>query len=178
MSLVEVYLGLGSNLDRETHLRAGLDALQELFGQLDCSPIFESEPVGIRSARFLNMVVRVKTRMPLLKLVQNLKRIEAVNGRFALPAKKSLSLDIDVLLYGQQTGVYGSVELPRGEIVKNAFVLWPLAILAPDGLHPVLQRSFFDLWQQAQIEQRLWPVAFVWQGQQLTPQAMLKSCVV
>lgn len=177
MPLVDVYLGLGSNIDRETHLCAGLDTLQKLFGHLECSPVFESEAVGIRSACFLNMVVKIKTRMPLLELVQHLKHIEAVNGRYAMPAK-SLSLDIDVLLYGQQSGIYDSVRLPRGEILTNAFVLWPLAVLAPEVLHPLLQRSFFDLWQHAQIEQRLWPVAFYWQGQQLTPEALFKSRVV
>src|SRR5690554_1841130 len=122
MSLVEVYLGLGSNTDRNKHLCAGLDALQALFGQLDCSPVFESEAVGIRSACFYNMVVRIKTAMPLLELVRQLKHIESLNGRYAAP-RKSLTLDIDVLLYGQQTGVFDGVCLPRAEVLKNAFVL-------------------------------------------------------
>lgn len=97
MPLIDVYLGLGSNVEREKHLRAGLDALFELFGDLDCSPVFESEPVGIRSDCFLNMVVQVKTSMPLPELDQHLKQIEALNGRYALP-RKGLPLDIDVLL--------------------------------------------------------------------------------
>ncbi|MCK9534757.1 MAG: 2-amino-4-hydroxy-6-hydroxymethyldihydropteridine diphosphokinase [Pseudomonas sp.] len=177
MSLTDVYLGLGSNIEREAHLCAGLDALMALFGELDCSPVFESEPVGIRSACFLNMVVHFKTNMPLHELDQHLKQIEVLNGRYALP-RKGLSLDIDVLLYGQQAGEYDNITLPRAEILKNAFVLWPLAILAPTELHPVQQCSFLELWQQAQIDQKLWPVAFVWQGRQLTPRELLKSCVV
>src|SRR5690554_4326303 len=104
MPLIDVYLGLGSNLERERHLHAGLDALLELFGNLECSPVFESEPVGIRSDCFLNMVVHVKTTMPLPELDQHLKQIEARNGRYAVP-RRGLPLDIDVLLYGQQTGV-------------------------------------------------------------------------
>ena len=52
MPLTDVYLGLGSNIEREAHLRAGLDALAELFGEFACSPVFESEPVAIRSACF------------------------------------------------------------------------------------------------------------------------------
>lgn len=177
MPLIDVYLGLGSNLEREKHLTAGLEALSELFGNVECSPVFESEPVGIRSDRFLNMAVRVQTRMPLQELDQHLKQIEAINGRYAVP-RKGLPLDIDVLLYGQQVGVYGSVILPRAEILTNAFVLWPLSILAPDVLHPVQQQSFFELWQRSQIDQQLWPVAFVWRDQQLTPRALLQSCVV
>ncbi|HHX35155.1 MAG TPA: 2-amino-4-hydroxy-6-hydroxymethyldihydropteridine diphosphokinase [Gammaproteobacteria bacterium] len=177
MPLIDVYLGLGSNIEREVYLTAGLDALLELFGPLECSPVFESEPVGIRSACFLNMVVHIKTHMPLQELNQHLKRIETTNGRYTQPSKV-LSLDIDVLLYGQQAGHYDGITLPRTEILKNAFVLWPLALLAPDVLHPLAQRSFLELWQQAQIDQRLWPVGFVWHTQQLTPPELLKSCVV
>lgn len=174
MSLVDVYLGLGSNIEREAHLHAGLNALLELFGHLECSPVFESEPVGIRSDCFLNMVVHVKTSMSLLEMTQQLKHIEALNGRYAVP-RKGLPLDIDVLLYGQQVGTDHNITLPRAEILTNAFVLWPLALLAGQEQHPVVQRSFAELWQQAQISQRLWPVAFVWRGQQLTPAGLLKA---
>ncbi len=177
MPLIDVYLGLGTNVEREKHLCAGLDALRELFGELNCSPVFESEPVGIRSDCFLNMVVQVKTRMPLQELDQHLKQIEALNGRYAVP-RKGLPLDIDVLLYGQQVGVYGTVILPRAEILKNAFVLWPLALLAGQVQHPVVQQSFAQLWQQAAIEQNLWPLAFTWRGQSLTPQGLLKASAV
>lgn len=177
MPLIDVYLGLGTNVEREKHLCSGLDALRELFGELNCSPVFESEPVGIRSDCFLNMVVQVKTRMPLQELDQHLKQIEALNGRYAVP-RKGLPLDIDVLLYGQQVGVYGTVILPRAEILKNAFVLWPLALLAGQVQHPVVQQSFAQLWQQAAIEQNLWPLAFTWRGQSLTPQGLLKASAV
>ena len=177
MSLVDVYLGLGSNIEREKHLNAGLDALSELFGHLECSPVFESEPVGICSDRFLNMTVRVQTQMPLQELDQQLKQIEVRNGRYALQ-REGLSLDIDVLLYAQQVGVYDRITLPRAEILTNAFVLWPLAVLAPEVMHPVQQQSFLQLWQHTQINQQLWPGAFVWQGRQLTPQTLLQPCVV
>ncbi len=177
MSLTDVYLGLGSNTEREVRLCAGLDALYELFGELQCSPVFESEPVGIRSACFFNMVVHVKTAMPLVELNQHLKQIEADNGRYRQPPK-CLALDIDVLLYGQQAGVHEGISLPRAEILTNAFVLWPLAIVAPDVLHPLRQQSFLHLWQQSRIQQQLWPVPFVWRGQQLTPHELLKPCVV
>ena len=177
MPLIDVYLGLGSNIEREKHLSAGLDALFELCGDFNCSPVFESEPVGIRSDCFLNMVVHVKTRLSLQELDRHLKEIEVRNGRYAVP-RKGLTLDIDVLLYGQQVGVYDDIVLPRAEILTNAFVLWPLALLAADVQHPVAQRSFAELWQQAQIAQNLWPVAFAWHGQALTPLALLKASAV
>ena len=65
--------------------------------------------------------------------------------------------------------------VPRAEILKNAFVLWPLALLVPEQLHPVAGQSFAHLWQHAAIEQQLWPVAFEWRGLELTPAALLQA---
>jgi len=163
MSLTRVYLGLGSNIDRHTHLRAGLDAVSELLQGLQCSPVFESEPIGIKSGPFLNLVVTGLTAMPLMALDRKLKFIEADNGRYA-PQRKGLPLDIDVLMYGQQVGTFDGLVLPRAEILRNAFVLWPLALLAPDELHPGVGRSFSELWNEASIDQRLAPVPFDWQA--------------
>jgi 2-amino-4-hydroxy-6-hydroxymethyldihydropteridine diphosphokinase len=174
MSVTHVFLGLGSNIERETHLCAGLDALTALLGPLQCSPVFESLPVGIKSGRFFNLVVSAYTDLPLAELDRRLKCIEADNGRYA-PSRKGLPLDIDVLLYGQQVGNFDGLILPREEILLNAFVLWPLALHVPQMLHPAAQRSFAELWQAAQISQQLWPVAFVWRNQQLTPPALLQA---
>ncbi|MCK5885115.1 MAG: 2-amino-4-hydroxy-6-hydroxymethyldihydropteridine diphosphokinase, partial [Alcanivorax sp.] len=60
------------------------------------------------------------------------------------------------------------VELPRAEILKNAFVLRPLADIAPDELHPVCCESYRSLWQSYQKDQKLWPVDFTWQGRQIS----------
>ncbi|WP_374380214.1 2-amino-4-hydroxy-6-hydroxymethyldihydropteridine diphosphokinase [Pseudomonas fluvialis] len=169
---MRVYLGLGSNIERERNLCAGLDALQQLFGELHCSPVFESAPVGIRSGPFFNLVVAVECGLPLAELDQCLKAIEAANGRYATD-RRGLPLDIDVLLYGEQVGEFDGLLLPRAEILRNAFVLWPLALLAPDVLHPQVQQPFAELWAQARIDQQLAPVAFAWQGRQLTPAALL-----
>lgn len=166
--MTSVLLGLGSNIERETHLCAGLDALSGFLQELECSPVFESEPVGIRSGPFLNLVVSAKTDLSLTDLTLRLKHIEADNGRYA-PDRQGLPLDIDVLLYGDHVGVIDGFVLPRAEILRNAFVLWPLALLVPQRLHPGVQRSFANLWQEAEIDQRLWPVAFAWRGQALTP---------
>jgi 2-amino-4-hydroxy-6-hydroxymethyldihydropteridine diphosphokinase len=164
MSLTRVYLGLGSNIDRHTHLRAGLDALAGLLEGMQLSPVFESEPVGIKSGPFLNLVVTGLTAMPLMALDRKLKFIEADNGRYA-PDRKGLPLDIDVLMYGQQVGNFDGLVLPRAEILRNAFVLWPLALLAPETLHPGEGRSFASLWNDAVIDQRLQQVPFQWRPQ-------------
>ena len=89
MSLTQVYLGLGSNIERETHLRAGLDALAGFLVDIRCSAVFESQPVGIKSGPFFNLVVSAYTDLPLMELDRRLKFIEADNGRYA-PDRKGL----------------------------------------------------------------------------------------
>ncbi|WP_323158685.1 2-amino-4-hydroxy-6-hydroxymethyldihydropteridine diphosphokinase [Pseudomonas viridiflava] len=174
MSLTRIFLGLGSNIERERHLHAGLDALDSFLSELSCSPVFESHPVGIKSGPFFNLVVSALTDLPLMELDRRLKFIEADNGRYA-PDRKGLPLDIDVLLYGEQVGNFDGLILPRAEILKNAFVLWPLSLIAPDRLHPGVGTPFSTLWADAQIDQQLWPVAFEWKGQALTPAELLKG---
>lgn len=167
MSLTPVYLGLGSNIEREVHLHAGLDALAGFLQGMRCSAVFESQPVGIKSGPFFNLVVSAMTDLPLMELDRRLKFIEADNGRYA-PDRKGLPLDIDVLLYGDLVGSFDGLILPRAEILKNAFVLWPLSLIAPDLEHPVVGKSFRALWAESSIDQVLAPVPFEWNGRQLT----------
>lgn len=172
MSLTQIYLGLGSNIERERHLRAGLDALAGFLVDVRCSAVFESQPVGIKSGPFFNLVVSAYTDLPLMELDRRLKSIEADNGRYA-PDRKGLPLDIDVLLYGELVGNFDGLVLPRAEILKNAFVLWPLSLMAPDRLHPEAGKTMAHLWRDSHIDQVLVPVAFEWRGQPLTPSALL-----
>ena len=167
MSLSRIYLGLGSNVDREQHLCAGLDALAGFVQDMRCSPVFESQPVGIKSGPFFNLVVSALTDLPLMELDRRLKFIEADNGRYA-PERVGLPLDIDVLMFDDRVGNFDGLILPRAEILKNAFVLWPLALIAPDVVHPGVGVSFGQLWREASIDQVLAPVGFQWQGRQLT----------
>ena len=172
MSLTRVFLGLGSNVEREKHLCAGLDALAGFLQDMNCSAVFESQPVGIKSGPFFNLVVSAKTDLPLAELSRRLKLIEADNGRYALD-RKGLPLDIDVLFYGDLEGNFDGLILPRAEILKNAFVLWPLSLIAPDKVHPGVGKTLAQMWEEAQIDQVLAPAAFEWRGEQLTPAAML-----
>ncbi|MBB2496740.1 2-amino-4-hydroxy-6-hydroxymethyldihydropteridine diphosphokinase [Aquipseudomonas ullengensis] len=172
--MTQVFLGLGSNTEREAHLCAGLDALAGFLQDLRCSPVFESAPVGIKSGPFFNLVVSARTDLPLHELDRRLKCIEADNGRYA-PERRGLPLDIDVLLYDGLAGNFDGLILPRAEILKNAFVLWPLTLLAPEEVHPVAGKPFAELWAAAQIDQQLWPVAFQWRSLELTPTRLLQA---
>lgn len=174
MPLTPVLLGLGSNFERVPHLLAGLEALEALLPDLRCSPVFESQAVGIKSGPFFNLVVSAHTDLPLAELDRHLKQVEADNGRYA-PQRKGLPLDIDILMFGDQVGVFDGLVLPREEMLRNAFVLWPLALLEPERIHPVQGRRFVDLWRTARIDQRLWPVAFAWRGRELTPRQLLEA---
>ncbi|WP_062385218.1 2-amino-4-hydroxy-6-hydroxymethyldihydropteridine diphosphokinase [Pseudomonas abietaniphila] len=174
MPLTRIFLGLGSNIDRERHLCAGLDALAGFLTDMTCSPVFESHPVGIKSGPFFNLVVSALTDLPLIELDRRLKFIEADNGRYA-PDRKGLPLDIDVLLYDEHVGNFDGLVLPRAEILKNAFVLWPLSLIASDRVHPGVGVPFERLWAEAQIDQKLWPVAFEWRGAPLTPDSLLQA---
>ncbi|MBJ9976967.1 2-amino-4-hydroxy-6-hydroxymethyldihydropteridine diphosphokinase [Pseudomonas sp. S75] len=167
MPLNTVYLGLGSNIDRERHLCAGLDALADLLRDMQCSAVFESQAVGIKSGPFFNLVVCGLTDMPLLELDRRLKFIEADNGRYA-PDRQGLPLDIDVLMFDDLHGTFDGLVLPRAEILKNAFVLWPLSLLAPELVHPAQGKCMAQLWAEADIQQVLTPVPFHWRGRQLT----------
>lgn len=168
MSLIPVLLGLGSNIERVPNLLAGLDALDLLLPGIRCSPVFESEPVGIKSGAFYNLVVAAQTELSITQLDQQLKRIEADNGRYA-PERQGLPLDIDILFYGDCVGVSGGLQLPRAEILHNSFVLWPLSLLEPEWNHPGSGQTIAQLWSAARINQQLWPVSFAWRGEELTP---------
>lgn len=172
MPLSTVFLGLGSNRQRQQHLHAALDALAELLVDMRCSPVFESEAVGIQGAPFYNLAVMGKTTLPLEALSRQLKAIEAANGRYDEP-RNGLPLDIDVLFYNQLIGDFSGLQLPRAEVLHNAFVLWPLALLAPETCHPETGQTLAEHWEHARIQQQLWPVAFEWRGIALTPETLL-----
>lgn len=136
--MTEVYLGLGSNQDPERNVRSTLVALDALLEDLRISPVFDCEAVGYNGPSFLNLVVAGHTSLPLPELVAELKRIEVAHGRKHDGKKFSpRPIDVDILLFGELIGQFGRVILPREEILENAFVLWPLSVLAPRRSHPI-----------------------------------------
>ena len=162
--MATVYLSLGSNIDRNKHLSAGLDALVEAFGDLKMSQVYESEAVGFDGDNFYNLVAAIETELSVGELALKLRDIEDGNGRLRSGPKFSArTLDIDILTYDDLTGEVDGVKLPRGEILKNAFVLLPMSELAPDTLHPVTGKTYLQLWDEYdQSSQKLWPVEFDW----------------
>ncbi|MBS3804725.1 MAG: 2-amino-4-hydroxy-6-hydroxymethyldihydropteridine diphosphokinase [Oleiphilaceae bacterium] len=165
-----VYLGVGSNIDRERHITAALDILSEEFGGLAASSVYESEAVGFNGTNFLNMVVELRTSLAVGALSARLKQIEADHGRRRnAPKFAARTLDLDMLVYDDLIGTIAGVQLPRAEILYNAFVLLPLSEVAPDRRHPQTRKSYRELWQEYHNEQTLWPVPFTWQGKIISP---------
>lgn len=165
-----VSLSLGSNSDPQRVLSLALDDLEQRFGTLQLSPVFESEPVGFVGPNFLNLVVCFDTALPLRELAAGLKALEEAHGRLPdAPRYSGRTLDIDILCYGDLVGEHAGIQLPRAEILHNAYVLWPLALLLPEHRHPLNQQTFAQLWRDYDKgRQALWPIDFVWRGRRVS----------
>jgi 2-amino-4-hydroxy-6-hydroxymethyldihydropteridine diphosphokinase len=160
--MAKVYVSIGSNIERDANIRGGVADLQKYFGELELSRVYESESVGFDGDNFYNLVAAFDTDEEVLTVARILHDIENDHGRTREgPRFSSRTLDIDMLLYDDVVLQEGKLELPRDEITKNAFVLWPLAEIAPDLKHPVLQKSYAELWEAFdKNKQPLWPVEF------------------
>lgn len=164
--MARVFLGLGSNIERERYITSGLDALERLFGTPALSSVYDSAAVGFVGQPFLNLVAQVQTDLSVANLAATLRHIEVEHGRPPNATRFSpRQLDIDILTYDDHVGCVDGVQLPRDEILENAFVLCPLAELSPRTLHPVEKRSYAALWQDYDHStQPLVRVYFIWRG--------------
>lgn len=160
--MTRVYVSIGSNIERDANIRGGVTDLQKYFGELELSRVYESEAVGFDGDNFFNLVAAFDTDEDVLTVAKILHDIENDHGRTREgPRFSSRTLDIDMLLYDDAVLQEGKLELPRDEITKNAFVLWPLAEIAPQLKHPVLKQSYAELWDAFdKNKQPLWPVEF------------------
>lgn len=142
------YLSLGSNIKPEQHLRAAIDALHAQFGDLLISGVYRTEAVGFDGPAFLNMVVGLDTEWTPQALDQWLHALEDSQGRRRdVERYSSRTLDIDIILFGDLVvDGPGHLQIPRDEL-KHAFVLAPLAEIAPHAAHPLSGKSMQALWQ-------------------------------
>jgi 2-amino-4-hydroxy-6-hydroxymethyldihydropteridine diphosphokinase len=159
--MAQIYISLGSNVNKAHNMHCALKALEQHFGVIEHSSVFESEAVGFAGNNFYNSVVGASTFMPLNTVCHLLKQIERENGRKDNDKKFSpRTLDLDLLFYDDVI-CDSPAQLPRDEITKNAFVLQPLAEVAPDLFHPVAQQTIAQLWREYNNpQQKLWKVEF------------------
>ena len=143
------YISIGSNIDRNKNIASGLKALEREFGKLLISSVYETEPVGFSGAAFYNLVVGFNSNLDVHTVAQRLRQIEFDHGRTVDSQKfSSRTLDLDLILFGDLVVNDGSLKIPRDDIERYAFVLEPLAEIAPMQKHPVLQVSYAELWQK------------------------------
>ena len=142
-----VFVSVGSNVERERNIRGSLRALRERFGPLLVSPVYETAPVGFTGAPFYNLVVAFATELAPRDVLIALADIEAAHGRTRHSERFApRTLDLDLLLYGDAIVAEPDLELPRPEIARYAFVLEPLAAVAPDLPHPQAGRTYHEIW--------------------------------
>ena len=124
------YVSIGSNRDAERQVATALRRLESEFGELEVSTVYQNPAVGFEGDDFLNLVAGFDSNMGVLPTARFLRQIEAEQGRDrSQPKFSSRVIDLDLLLYGDETGDFDGVVLPRDEILKYAFVLCPLAEL-------------------------------------------------
>ncbi len=143
------YISIGSNINKDEHVPASLRALEQTFGELTVSSIYESEPVGFTGDVFYNLVVGFDSDLEVKAVAKQLRQIELDNGRTRDSRKfAARTLDLDLILYGDLIVNDGRLQIPRDEIEHYAFVLEPLAEIAPSLQHPVSHISYAELWEQ------------------------------
>jgi 2-amino-4-hydroxy-6-hydroxymethyldihydropteridine diphosphokinase len=160
--VARVYVSIGSNIERECNIRAGVDDLRRHYGVLTLSSVYESAAVGFSGANFYNLAAGFDTDEDVRTVAHTLRQIEERHGRVRSgPRFSSRTLDIDLLLYDGLILTEPGVVVPRDEITKNAFVLGPLAEIASEVEHPVLKLRFRELWQVFDKNlQPLWEIKF------------------
>lgn len=162
-----IFISLGTNIERDKNLCSGLSQLEQHYGDLVLSSVYESEAVGFDGDNFYNMVISADVDDSLEAVIQNLKKIEDHHQRVRGGEKFSpRTLDLDLLLYDNVV-CYEPVTIPRPEILFNAFVLQPLAQISPQSLHPINGLTYTQIWQEMNKNQKLWRVPLLWNGTEI-----------
>ncbi len=146
-SMATIYLALGSNLgDRERNLEQARERMSSFVDILRVSSIYETEPVGVKEQpRFLNQVLMGKTRLAPVDLLRRVKKIETEMGRTEGIRFGPRPIDIDILFYDRLIELSPILTIPHPRLSERAFVLVPLAEIAPDLVHPRMRVSIRTL---------------------------------
>ncbi len=146
----KAYLSLGSNIEPETNLRSALAALRERFGDVVVSPVYRMPAVGFNGPAFLNAAAIIDSDLDPFALTDWLHELERANGRLRSGVKfSSRTLDVDIVYFDQLVLDVAdgptALQLPRPEL-RHAFVLKPLADIAPEFVDPVRGVTLAQLW--------------------------------
>jgi 2-amino-4-hydroxy-6-hydroxymethyldihydropteridine diphosphokinase len=146
--MATVYIGIGSNLgSREENCRAAIRHLiHNGIKVLQLSSKLETAPWGVEEQpEFINMAIKAETDLQPEELLELLKNAEVELGRAPGPRWGPRVIDLDILLYNSLVMKTAELEIPHPLIAEREFVLKPLVEIAPDIIHPVLQKSIKEL---------------------------------
>ena len=149
---VAVYVSAGSNVSPVESLAKAIGAAQRIFPDLVVSPAYANSAVGFRGADFINLALGFTTELPLAAVLKELHAIEMLCGRGRTEEKWApRRMDLDVLLFGDLVGEFPGARLPRPDLVRRAYMLGPLAAIAPSVVHPTLRRTIGELWAEFDV---------------------------
>lgn len=153
--MARVYISVGSNIDRHINICAGLNALKQRYGKLQLSSVYETKAVGFDGDPFFNLVVALDTGESPQAINRFLKAVEDMQERKRQQEKFSpRTLDMDLLLYGDKQMDQPGLKIPHEDIFKYAFVLEPLAEIAPEIIYPGETKTFAKLWRNYKAEKQ------------------------
>jgi 2-amino-4-hydroxy-6-hydroxymethyldihydropteridine diphosphokinase len=144
----KVFIGVGSNLgDRAAYLAFAKKELLVGAGltDLQCSPVYETEPVAAEGGPFLNAVWSFETDLLPLDLLKKMQAIEAQADRQRDKPNQARTLDLDILFYGDEVIREPGVTAPHPRLHERAFVIVPFCDLAPEWMHPVLNKKMKEI---------------------------------
>jgi 2-amino-4-hydroxy-6-hydroxymethyldihydropteridine diphosphokinase len=145
--LTTAHLSLGSNVGaRQSHLQEAQDRLAKIGRVLAVSSLYETEPVEFTEQPwFLNCAIAVETNCTPRQLMAAILQIEQEMGRRRVQKKGPRSIDIDILLFGQEIIESKDLTVPHPAMHHRRFVLEPLAEIAPQAMHPLLKKTIREL---------------------------------
>jgi 2-amino-4-hydroxy-6-hydroxymethyldihydropteridine diphosphokinase len=145
----EVYVAAGSNVEAERHVQQAVAELKREFPGVRFSSWYRNRAVGFEGEDFINLVAGFTTALPVHAVLERLHAIESRCGRGRdAPRWAPRSMDLDVLLYGDLVCEEPGLKLPRPDLVRRAYMLGPLAELAPQVLHPTAGLTIGELWRR------------------------------
>jgi len=144
-----VYVAAGSNVAPERNLERAVAELGREFPGARFSPWYRNPAVGFAGDDFINLVAGFDTPLPVQAVLGRLHAIESRCGRpREAPRWAPRTMDLDVLLYGDLVCDEPGLKLPRPDLLKRAYMLGPLAQLAPGVVHPTVGATIAELWQR------------------------------
>ncbi len=144
-----VFVAAGSNIEPEKNLARAAREMARAFPDVRFSPWYRNKAVGFEGEDFINFVATFNSELPVHAVVNRLREIETLCGRPREALKWApRSMDLDILLYGDMVHEEPGLKLPRPDLLRRAFMLGPMADLAPEVVHPTLHVTIGELWKR------------------------------